>query len=1044
MKDSGNKIGILEGISYCVGGIIGSGIFVSPTVIVKYSGSLGLSLIIWVTCALIAAIEALVYVELGTCIRKSGSDFAYLTTAGWKSVAAAFLFVSSLTDAMFLAIQTIAFGQYFVKGINEVFEKDLDTSNSILTKLIGFTALMPLGLINLFSLKKFVGKFQIIATVTKMTVILIIIGTGFWFLVIKGRTKNFENSFDGSTTIPDKIVLALYNGLFAYAGWNVLNSGTEEVDNPRRTLPIASFVGIGIAALVYLSMNVAYFTILTVEEFQKCNTVAATFAERTLGSFHYAIPFLISLLLMGSMNSTLFSSSRCLLAGARHKVLPTSLKSVHPESMSPRAAIVLEVSMVIMISFLGDLENLLKFATYTRGMQSILVQLSLLYMRHNDFPFPKDAYRNPIIVIFLSLGISLSLLVIPLRSNYQVGIYTLGCVTVGFIIYFVFIASKGLPKILYKIDEKLTILTTIFLNTLPISSEAISESPESESKTKGSSSSSSEITYDGKVLNVPISGDGAVDLINHWTDQAYSGLFAAVAARKFHEVSSEAQERLTKCSKESKDAYEHASCVSDLLKHREKYSSYNKDGRKPDFDKAFRKSASGFLNIDGIYSATTSVYEQSREELSKDQNLPLVAFQQEEEPENVQIQGSFVISSDPDSSESYSFSHRERRGVSIDPERKSIASRPNYGIKERNEGLSPLGAIAKVLLKSILINKNKKEGHSWQKVVQRIKLANNERKKLEEEGKIKKTKLPFDPESKIDALEKFAYRAVGEHGQFGNIDPENPENLKKLAKDDRLRNSSDPLRKFLNLLRNGIKLSYNVAGKNTTDFDDKILKVVSPRFLSVVPEEEENNIIDIISPSLFSLHSEGKGIENLTSLPNLVKSFNGADQQQWLDLIIEAAGVDEQAEKLEKELQEKKSGIKKSYQERVRGADGQPMFFTKENVTKMYGDHEKDKIETFEKLIKSYSMDQLKQMNETGFMMLTKDQLYLMYGPESPFNNSEVLEKLMKVHPDEAMDMIEKDIHLMGEIGNQRRKKRAIVLSPLINFPIVFAAPILS
>lgn len=81
-----------------------------------------------------------------------------------------------------------------------------------------------------------------------------------------------------------------------------------------------------------------------------------------------------------------------------------------------------------------------------------------------------------------------------------------------------------------------------------------------------------------------------------------------------------------------------------------------------------------------------------------------------------------------------------------------------------------MGVIAKVLLKSILIQKNKKEESSWQSTIQRIKFANNERKKLEKEGKLKKTKLPFDPESKIDALEKFAYRAMGgEYGQFGDV-----------------------------------------------------------------------------------------------------------------------------------------------------------------------------------------------------------------------------------------------------------------------------------
>jgi hypothetical protein len=50
---------------------------------------------------------------------------------------------------------------------------------------------------------------------------------------------------------------------------------------------------------------------------------------------------------------------------------------------------------------------------------------------------------------------------------------------------------------------------------------------------------------------------------------------------------------------------------------------------------------------------------------------------------------------------------------------------------------------------------------------------------------------------------------------------------------------------------------------------------------------------------LFSLHGEGKGIENLTSFPNLIKGFGGKDQQAWMNLIMEAAGVVEEADKLE-------------------------------------------------------------------------------------------------------------------------------------------------
>ena len=48
----------------------------------------------------------------------------------------------------------------------------------------------------------------------------------------------------------------------------------------------------------------------------------------------------------------------------------------------------------------------------------------------------------------------------------------------------------------------------------------------------------------------------------------------------------------------------------------------------------------------------------------------------------------------------------------------------------------------------------------------------------------------------------------------------------------------EPMDRIFSLVRDGVHLGYRLAGQNGTDFENKTLRMVSPRFLSIMPDDD--------------------------------------------------------------------------------------------------------------------------------------------------------------------------------------------------------------
>lgn len=118
-RDHKRQIGVFSAIFLIFNRVIGTGIFATPGAILSLSGSVGLSLFIWVAGMLIAAAGTAVYLEFGTAIPKNGGEKNYLEYVYRKPK---FLTTGLYTGYVVLlgwaASNSVVFGEYILHAAN--------------------------------------------------------------------------------------------------------------------------------------------------------------------------------------------------------------------------------------------------------------------------------------------------------------------------------------------------------------------------------------------------------------------------------------------------------------------------------------------------------------------------------------------------------------------------------------------------------------------------------------------------------------------------------------------------------------------------------------------------------------------------------------------------------------------------------------------------------------------------------------------------------------------------------------------------------------
>ncbi|XP_058467245.1 Y+L amino acid transporter 2 isoform X3 [Malaya genurostris] len=431
------KMTLVNGVTVIVGSIIGSGIFVSPTGVLINTGSVNMSLIVWVLSGLFSMVGAYCYAELGTMIKKSGADYAYIMETFGPFLA----FIRLWIECMIVrpcsqAIVALTFSVYVLKPFFPECQPPEDAA-----RLLAVCCILVLTFVNCWDVK-WATAVQDIFTFAKLLALFVIIGTGGYYF-FRGHTANF--TFDNTKTEVTSLALSFYSGLFAYNGWNYLNFIIEELKDPVKNLPRAIAISCTLVTVVYVLTNVSFYSVLTPEEVLGSEAVAVTFADRVFGIFAWTIPVFVALSTFGAVNGILLTSSRLFYAGACEGQMPEILTMIQIQRLTPTPAVLIMALLSMVYLTVSDIFALINYVGFATWLSIGVAVLCLPWLRWKQPNLTRPIKVNLLFPIFYLLATVFVTVVPMIASPVETG-YGLLMILSSIPVYLIFISWRSKPK----------------------------------------------------------------------------------------------------------------------------------------------------------------------------------------------------------------------------------------------------------------------------------------------------------------------------------------------------------------------------------------------------------------------------------------------------------------------------------------------------------------------------------------------------------------------------------------------------------------------
>ena len=391
---------LLHAVLYGLGVTIGAGIYV---LVGAAAGRSGMHApLAFVAAAIVMGMTAASFAELGTRMPVAASEAAYVEAAfhrKWLGGAAGLLVVAAAT----ISGATISVGSAGYIGVFVPLQPSWIIAGVVLA----------MGAIACLSAVQSIG-FAGLMTIIEIGGLLLIVGASLWGgSPLISRLPDLWPATDHLTAwtgIAQTTLLAV----FAFIGFEHLVNISEEMKNPRRTLPWALFLTLAVTALLYAL--VVWIAVITVPP-AKLATSAAPLAlvfQRLTGLPLHVLSAIAVVATVNGIIVHMIMIGRVLYGLADQGNLPAVLAVVNPKSGTPVVATLIGIAAILVLALGVPLTGLAEWTSrFTLGIFA-LVNLALIRIKTAEVQAPPDAFVVPMWIPVLGLATSTLFLLVDL------------------------------------------------------------------------------------------------------------------------------------------------------------------------------------------------------------------------------------------------------------------------------------------------------------------------------------------------------------------------------------------------------------------------------------------------------------------------------------------------------------------------------------------------------------------------------------------------------------------------------------------------------